>query len=189
MGGAVFKAKQEDGKDIVVKFVDWYNSKAHHLLADSNLAPKLYYAETDDQPTHRQTGGLSLLVPHLKMIVMEFVPARTAGKAFAPQVKSGEPQTETAHNFFQDIANAIKILQKENLVFGDLRTSNILVVGAGKGAKLIDFDWCGEDGKARYPRTLNDNSGISWPPGVGWDAVMQKEHDNWMLAHLKTFFA
>ena len=129
--------------------------------------------ETDDQPTHRQTGGLLPLVPHLKMIVMEFVPAPTARKVFAPQVKSGEAQTKTApDNLFQDIANAIKILQKENLVFGDLRTSNILVVGPDEGAKLIDFDWCGEDGKDRYPRTLNDEGGISWPPDVGQDAIM-----------------
>ena len=40
MGGvAIFKAKQEDGKDIVIKFVDQYNSKAHCLLANSNVTP------------------------------------------------------------------------------------------------------------------------------------------------------
>src|SRR6266481_7898617 len=60
----IFTAIQDDRKAIVVKFVDQYNVKAHCLLSDSNLAPKLYYG--DEQLTQCQTGGLSPLVPHLK---------------------------------------------------------------------------------------------------------------------------
>src|SRR6266481_93659 len=106
----IFTAIQDDRKDIVIKFVDQYNAKAHHLLANSNLAPKLYYVE--EQLTQHHTGGLSPLVPHLKMIVMEWEPSPTANAAFAIK----KPQTE---HFLQDVANVIRILQKENLVFGD----------------------------------------------------------------------
>ena len=110
------------------------------LVSVSPHTPKLYYAETDDQLTYHQPGGLLPLVPHLKMIVMEFVLAQTAGKAFAPRVKSGdlESQTETApDNFFQDIANAIKILQKENLVFGDVRTVGVVTACSSPAALYL----------------------------------------------------
>src|SRR6266481_2191846 len=171
----IFTAIQDDRKEIVVKFVDQYNVKAHRLLANSNLAPKLYYV--DEQLTQCQAEGLSPLVPHLKMVVMEWEPSLPADAAFATTATE-KPQTE---HFLQDVTNAIEILQQENLVFGDLRPTNILVVRPLKQAKLIDFDWCGEDRRDIYPASLNDWEDIEWPTGVGQHAIMQPSHDNVML--------
>ncbi|CAG8486158.1 14813_t:CDS:1, partial [Gigaspora rosea] len=49
---------------------------------------------------------------------------------------------------FEDVEEAISKLHKENIVFADLRDSNILVnkyQGQCQGM-LIDFDWAGEEG-------------------------------------------
>ena len=47
-----------------------------------------------------------------------------------------------------DIRRAMDLLHEKNLVFGDLRPPNILI--KGDTALLVDFDWCGEEGKGKY---------------------------------------
>jgi hypothetical protein len=55
----------EPAQDIVVKFVERYGGKAHRILADEGLAPKLLYYGSphhdDDQPSYRP----------IEMVVME----------------------------------------------------------------------------------------------------------------------
>jgi tRNA A-37 threonylcarbamoyl transferase component Bud32 len=71
---------------------------------------------------------------------------------------------------YEDIHNAIELLHSHNLVFGDLRTPNIMVAsGSDTGARcrglLIDFDWIGDHGTTRYPATLDDS--LDWAsPGI-----------------------
>ena len=55
------------------------------------------------------------------------------------------------------VRRAIALLHAENLVFGDLRTPNVLV---DDGVKLTDYDWCGVDGVDRYPFIIGD--AIEW---------------------------
>ena len=50
---------------------------------------------------------------------------------------------------------------------------------------IVDFDWCGNAGEARYPATLNTDVELGWPMGVGPDSVMLKEHDLSMLEKLQ----
>jgi hypothetical protein len=59
-------------------------------------------------------------------------------------------------------------------VFGDLRSPNVMVTGENE-VKLVDFDWAGEDGQARYSYLMS--SPIAWAPGVKRCAIMKKEHD------------
>lgn len=185
--GCVFRAKRlHDDQAIVVKFVTRYNATAHRLLADLELAPKLYYAETEALSTDCQTGGLSYLVPQLKMIVMEFLPYPNASRAFLPEEPDGQPPP-VPYNFFDSLKCAVAELHRKGLVFGDLRAPNILV-GPLMKARLIDFDWCGEDGKDRYPAGLNDNN-ITWHPDVARYAIMRKEHDNFLFDKLKDRFS
>ena len=47
------------------------------------------------------------------------------------------------------VRRAIALLHAENLVFGDLRTPNVLI---DDGVKLIDYDWCGVDGTVHHWR-------------------------------------
>jgi tRNA A-37 threonylcarbamoyl transferase component Bud32 len=44
---------------------------------------------------------------------------------------------------YAQVVKAIGVLHDNNLVFGDLRSPNVLDLKSG--AMLIDFDWCGED--------------------------------------------
>ena len=56
-------------QDIVVKFVDRYGERAHQILADEGLAPKLLYCgspqldDSDDAPSYQS----------ISMVVMEYV--------------------------------------------------------------------------------------------------------------------
>ena len=58
-------------QDIVVKFVDRYGQRAHQILADKCLAPKLLYCGSpclgDDEPSYRS----------IYMVVMEYVDGDT----------------------------------------------------------------------------------------------------------------
>lgn len=171
---SVFKAQTlDDSKLIVVKFVRRYNEEAHKLLANFNLAPQLYYVE----PKPRQSFATGqTLVRRPRMIVMEYVHGDSPWVAF--------PDRQGSRNFFDGIEEAIEKLHQKDLVFGDLRGPNIIVGDRGK-VKLIDFDWCGEAGKARYPPDLNNSSSLGWHPNVKKQGLMEKEHDNWMVVVLK----
>ena len=65
------------------------------------------------------------------------------------------------------VQDAIGILHSNQLVFGDLRRLNILV--GNDTAMLVDFDWCGKSGKARYPPEINRDPSIGWPQM--WDQI------------------
>jgi len=56
-----------------------------------------------------------------------------------------------------------------------------LITKDGK-VKLVDFNWAGEDGQAKYPFLLSQE--IRWLEGVKAMAVIRKEHDLAMLHNL-----
>src|SRR5215471_130695 len=168
---SVFKAQMLDGsKVIVVKFVRRYNEEAHALLANFNLAPQLYYVEPQQNFATGQT-----LVRRPRMIVMEYVDGNSPRDAFYDE--------KPPQNFFDGIVEAIEKLHQKDFVFGDLRGPNI-IVGEHGNVKPIDFDWCGEAGKARYPPDLNESSTIGWHPDVKKQGLMEKEHDLYMQDEL-----
>lgn len=156
---AVYKARTDDGADIVVKFVQRYNADAHQLLAARLMAPDLLYYSMQG-PTPTKYGGLA-------MVVMKFVEGRSYSLPEKDEIKIS-------------LKEAVDILHENNLVFGDLRPSNILVVG--ERVKLIDFDWCAEDGEGRYPVGLNPEGG--WHPDVGGSVEMRMSHDDYLLNKL-----
>ncbi|KAG8963241.1 hypothetical protein FRC03_003243 [Tulasnella sp. 419] len=67
------------------------------------------------------------------------------------------------------------VMQKEEVVHGDLRSNNLIVEvdvdgrpSLHKGIvsmKVVDFDWGGKSGEVCYP--LERNRSIAWPAGVG----------------------
>ena len=79
------------------------------------------------------------------------------------------------------VKDAIDIVHSNQLVFGDLRRSNILV--GNDTAMLVDFDWCGKSGIARYPPKINCDPSMGWPHDVGPDCLML-HHDDYMLNRL-----
>ncbi|KAH9973957.1 hypothetical protein BJV74DRAFT_982906 [Russula compacta] len=86
--------------DVVVKFTSSYNEEAHKLLAEHNLAPKLY--------------GCHRVIGNLFMVVME----RMKGKNMKAHELTEEPLKATV---FEDITEAVKLLQEHDFVHGDLR--------------------------------------------------------------------
>jgi hypothetical protein len=50
--------------------------------------------------------------------------------------------------------------------------------------RLIDFDWAGPVGKAKYLAMLNDSGQIDWAKGVAPAAEIKKEHDIEMFGKL-----
>ena len=73
----------------------------------------------------------------------------------------------------------MEALHKEGYVHGDIRGPNLLI--AEDGLKLVDFDWCGKRGEARYPADISIAAGIKWHDGVRRDGLMKKAHDTYML--------
>ena len=48
--------------------------------------------------------------------------------------------------------------------------------------KLVDFDWAGEEGQAKYPLLIS--SSVKWPDGVKPLNVIERAHDMEMLRRL-----
>jgi serine/threonine protein kinase len=152
----------EPAQDIVVKFVDRYGEKAHRIIADEGLAPKLLYCGSprhdENQPSYQS----------IFMVVMEYIDGDTLAKA---KPKMDE---ETMERVSLEVQRALELLHRHGLVFGDLRLPNIMITKDGK-VKLIDFNWAGEEGQAKYPLLISQE--IAWPKGVEPLAVMKTEHD------------
>ena len=155
--------------DVVVKFSTTYGKRGHELLANAMpkaLAPLLYYCEKPED-----TGNLWI-------VVMEYIEGDLLSNSDA----------QITPFLRADIAAALEILHTRDIVFGDLRKSNIIL--SPVGAKLLDFDWCGEDGKVLYPPAINlseDEGGkpiIDWHPAVQRGTPIKKEHDTYMYHRL-----
>jgi serine/threonine protein kinase len=150
------KVKSPDQK-LVIKFVDWYGAEAHELLARNGLAPRLLYCGLlDGTQDFRITDGhpqgsakvCGLHVGPMRMVVMDFIEGKTVEK-MSPVPSDAREKT----------LKAIKKLHDAQLVFGDLRAPNVMI-SEGK-VFLIDFDWAGRVGQARYPRNLSRS--VNWP--------------------------
>lgn len=140
--------------EVIVKFTDRYNAEAHRDAAKEGYAPRLYFDE-------EVIGGLT-------MVVME----RLDGKPMSERVENSLPPS-----VFEDIENALKFLHAKNIVFGDLRAANVIIVGGKKRerAKLIDFDWPAPEGKGLYPATINRI--LFETAAVFGGGVMRAKHD------------
>ena len=158
-----------NSSNVVVKFVDRYGDRAHRLLADAGLAPKLLYTGsphiTEEQPSYRD----------LSMVVMDYVEGSTLAKA-----KGMDDNAKGVAR--SQIRRALDLLHNDGLVFGDLRSPNIMVNKMTGEVKLIDFNWAGVEGQVRYPYLISKD--IPWPDGVGALKLITCIHDNQMFDKL-----
>ncbi|KAB5588891.1 hypothetical protein CTheo_7667 [Ceratobasidium theobromae] len=104
----------------MVKFMNKYNTQAHHLLADEGYTPELLFAGlTPGCPA----GGMMIIV----MELVTQAPLASLHDEICPTLKP-----------------ALDILHSTQFVFGDLREPNTLVPanrsGKQKQVTLIDFD-------------------------------------------------
>ena len=72
-------------------------------------------------------------------------------------------------------------LHQSGYVHGDIRSSNILVGNSEDDFMLLDFDWAGRIGEARYPMNLNRSEGLWRPDGARDGALILADHDIEML--------
>ncbi|PCH39272.1 hypothetical protein WOLCODRAFT_167869 [Wolfiporia cocos MD-104 SS10] len=149
---ALFEAETNQKVKVVVKFVHQYGKHRHELLAKEGLAPALHY--------FAPLGG------GIYVIVMDFV---TGDTIFEAKSESLSPDVLT------DIERAVNLLHANDLVFGDLRQPNVMVVkreDRKHGVMLIDFDW-----------------EIDWHSEVVCGGIVAEEHDAYMLSKIRQKFS
>lgn len=61
------------------------------------------------------------------------------------------------------LEQALGLLHRHNLVFGDLRSPNVIITRK-KTSEVNRFDWAGEEGQVKYPPLISPQ--IIWPEGV-----------------------
>lgn len=157
----VAEAKTSSGTEkVVVKFAYTYNREAHELLANEepSQAPRLRYCKFE---------------PSVGMwvVVMDYVEGLGLGV--------DDVLEETVH--IESLRVALEKLHSRGLVFGDLRPPNVLIVG--DKVVLIDFDWCGEAGKTRYPSDIM-LAKETWHPGVQRGGLIEQAHDEYHFRKL-----
>ncbi|KAG9094098.1 hypothetical protein FS749_013117 [Ceratobasidium sp. UAMH 11750] len=165
----VFLAQIESGDPIVVKFVQQYGAQGHRLLMEQGLAPELL---------HDSEAPLGC---NMRMIVMRYVSGADLDYFFDECPKD---KREAAIKYiYADVDKALSLLHANDLVFGDLRSSNVLVVKrkTSIGAMLMDFDWCSKAQEGRYPLGLNDSMSNAWATGMERGGTMEKTHDREMI--------
>lgn len=160
---AVFVAKTEDDRKIVVKFAETYNDVAHALLAAQGFAPQMFSCD-------RST------LAGFVIVIMDYV----NGKQLRHKYHEG---SRIPTKILRQIRNALDHLHGEGFVFGDLRWPNVLITGEPVHIKLVDFDWCGKVREGEYPPDIN-HVATGWPEGVVPGGLMQFEHDKEMLMNL-----
>ncbi|KAJ7217404.1 hypothetical protein B0H12DRAFT_340205 [Mycena haematopus] len=149
------------GIQVVVKFSKQYNTTAHHLLSQVDLAPHLFDSRV-------VLGGYT-------MVIMARISGRTA-------FHLNHTQAQLPATVYTDASKAVRELHRQDIVFGYLRLPNIIVKAEGH-AMLVDFDWAAPDGVGRYPPTISELR--EWAPGVDAYQPMTKEHDLFMLEKLR----
>jgi hypothetical protein len=157
----VAEAKRRSGiEKVVVKFAYTYNREAHELLANAepSQAPRLRYCAFE---------------PSVGMwvVVMDYVESSEVGV--------DEVLKESNH--IESFRAALDKLHSRGLVFGDLRPPNVLIVG--DKVMLIDFDWCGKAGQARYPSDIILQEGV-WHREVQRGGLMTQAHDEYHFQKL-----
>jgi hypothetical protein len=153
----------DTNQEVIVKFTARYNERAHRLLAESDFAPRLHFCER--------------VIGDLYMVVMD----RVGGKSIWQLHEDKEPVPAIV---FRSVKDAIDLLHKNDIVFGDLRDPNMVYDASEARVILVDFDWPGKDGESRYPATLNPSN--AWAEDVSPYSIMHKAHDLWQLNRLSS---
>ncbi|GBC06784.1 hypothetical protein RclHR1_07040007 [Rhizophagus clarus] len=142
----LWRAETEEGShQIVVKYTRKYNKHAHELCFGIKKAPRLLSVE---------------MICGFNCVVMDYIEGRRLSEC--DDLKRSEYVT-----IIKDIEETILYLHSKDIVFTDLRDSNILVFkdeSSELRGMLIDFDWAGVNNVDRYPPLMNPN--INWPDGA-----------------------
>jgi len=176
--------QENDALNVVVKFTKHvYGDNVHRLLADNSFAPKLYAFDRNN------------LVPGWSVVLMERIEGCCTWKDldFHAERKTKERKTK--------IRTAVKLMAHNGFVHGDLRPPNVLVnkmnaTDGGNGNNInnvpkvsddvwiVDFDFAGKEGEARFPLFLNHAKRMGWADDVSDNVLITKTIDDEMCSKL-----
>ena len=133
----------------------WYSEEVHRTLADVGLAPLLH--------------GTARLPGAPLAIIMEYLDPSSGWTTLQDYVKTHrEIKVDKGH---PALVKLLETMREKKVVHGDLRPNNIMcrlekgTEGHELEIKVVDFDWSGKLGSARYPAIMNPD--IEWPGAPG----------------------
>jgi len=141
------------GRKVVVKFIQSV------LDVDSLIRGQRALASIGSAP---ELVGYTQIPPNWTVTVSEFI-------ADAEWYES-TPERDT------NLVAALQCLHELEIVHGDIRHNNVLVLPNSSRVFLVDFDFSGLHGVARYPDRLN-HAEIRWPAGATDGSFLRVEHD------------
>jgi serine/threonine protein kinase len=107
------------------------------------------------------------------MVVMEYIEGETL---------EGDGASDAVR---EAVLKAVQHLHANGLVHGDIRHPNLILMDGmgdeGSRVKILDFDWAGQEGKARYPYRLSPGL---WTEGVSDNGLILAAHDLEMVERL-----
>ena len=149
---------------MAVKFTRMYSTEVHEFLAQKNMAPKLF--------------NISEIECGWKVIEMEYIQGKTLHEC------QQSLSTTQKQNIRRCLISTVQDMATSNFVHGDLRRPNIMIRNEDISSPspttiIIDFDWAGTQGQAKYPSSLNTK--VAWPVGTTPRAVIMCDHDREMI--------
>ncbi|CAG8521641.1 14128_t:CDS:2 [Funneliformis mosseae] len=150
-------------KESLESLKDYYNKRygadVHRDCAKANIAPKLIAFEK--------------LAGNWFMVVMEYLLSEHFICMY-DILQEGDQNTSFLTQKSIEVANE---LHKMNYVHGDFRTSNFMISKDRKQVMIVDFDWAGKEGSAKYPQFINRFDSLDWHPDVKEGGKIKKAHD------------
>jgi serine/threonine protein kinase len=153
---------KKDRQQIVVKYTHRYNKDAHELCYDIGKAPRLLHVD--------MTCGFYY-------VVMEYIEGKKLSEC--------DLERSAYKKIIKDIEEAITLLHSKDIVFADLRDTNILVFQDKDNeyrGMLVDFDWAGVNDVDSYPSLMNPD--INWPTEAKDKMPLKIEHDIYWLDYV-----
>lgn len=162
----VWEANRSSTK-VVVKFTLSYNSTVQEHLHAQGMAPQLICEE--------------VLCDGWKAIVMEYIEGKNLHDCHHTLT---EPQKQS---IIEKLKEAVQSMQVKDYVHGDLRLPNIMIKDSEVDSDsptpiIVDFDWAGIQGEAKYP--VNLNQVVDWPEGAVSGSDILGSHDMSMVCKL-----
>ncbi|KAG1779904.1 hypothetical protein EV702DRAFT_965107, partial [Suillus placidus] len=156
------------GRQICIKFARSYSREVHDFCASKGHAPELIAYKP-------LAGGWNMVIMDALDIGIGYWPGSYQPLS-AMAVLDRQPLKEAITSLIEELHN-----YNGGYVHGDLRDTNFFV-GDNKGFMLLDFDWAGPIGKARYPAYLNRS--IRRPDGARDGEKIVAKHDLDMLRYI-----
>ena len=150
----------------IVKFTSKYSKAAHDHLTSRYMAPRI-------RNCIRISADWTAVIMDMSLYKVLF--DLQLSKVEQDRVK-------------RQVMRIVEILHEGGFVHGDVRDSNILVDPASLvindvSVHLIDFDWAGRVGEARYPMRVNRMT-VKRPAGVEGGELITQQHDIEMVSYL-----